>query len=169
LHNTAAAPDTGLTTEKLREKILRNIRKLQNTFTRELLAFALFILISIGALSDFTPLATLSRVLAAKLGPAPPINLISALLVLYIFAAIILILSRMMSGVCKCGGVGHVAYLTGFYGFYHFAGALRENFWAVFASGLTILVLESYHIWTFCSEEIEKEKEVLATLERKGE
>lgn len=165
LDKTAASSE--FSPEKLRENTLSNIRKLQNTFTRELLAFALFIIISIGALNDFAFLANLSEPLAAKFGPPPPTNLISAFLILYIFSAIILILSRMMSGSGKCGALSHLAYLTGFYGFYHFADALMENFWAVFASGLTILTLESYHIWIYCSEEIVKEKEVLAALERK--
>ena len=93
--------------------------------------------------------------------------MISAVLLLYIFSAIILILSRMMSGSGKYGGVSHVGYLAGFYFFYHFSGKLPENFWAVFAAGVTILGLEGYHLWIYCSEEIEREREVLAFLDGK--
>jgi hypothetical protein len=85
-------------------------------------------------------------------------------LLLYIFSAIILILSRMMSGSGKYGGIGHVGYLTGFYFFYHFSGKLPENFWAVFAAGVTVLGLESYHLWIYCSEEITRERELLTLL-----
>jgi hypothetical protein len=92
--------------------------------------------------------------------------MISALLILYIFSAIILILSRMMSGSGKYSGVSHVGYLAGFYVFYHFSGTLPENFWAVFVAGITILGLESYHIWIYCSEELEKERETLAALKQ---
>lgn len=164
MDDNAAAPDPSVTLEKLREN---NIRKLRNLFTRELLAFAVFVVISIGALNNFSFLANFSESITAKLGPTPPIDYISAFLILYIFSAIILILSRMMSGSGKCGAFGHVGYLSGFYGFYYLSGSLREHFWAVFASGLTILALESYHIWIYCSEEIEKEEEILAVLRRK--
>jgi len=166
---TTASSDADFSPEKLRERTLNNISRLQNTFTMELLILALFIIITIGAVNDFAFLANLSAPLAAKFGPSPPPDLISAFLILYLFSAIILILSRMMSGSGKAGALSHVGYLTGFYGFYHLAGALKENFWAVCASGLTILILESYHVWTYCSEEIEKEKEILASLERKRE
>lgn len=158
--------DVDFSPEKLRETTLNNISRLQNTFTMELLTLALFIIISIGAVNDFAFLPNISAPLAVKLGPGPPPDLINAFLILYLFSAIILILSRMMSGSGKAGALSHVGYLTGFYGFYHLAGALKENFWAVCASGLTILILEGYHVWTYCSEEIEKEKEILASLER---
>jgi len=63
--------------------------------------------------------------------------------------------------------VSHVGYLAGFYGFYHFSGKLAENFWAVFAAGVTILGLEGYHLWIYCSEEIERARDVLAFLDGK--
>lgn len=164
--NRAASQEEGASPETLRERTLDNIQKLQSLFTRELLVFALFVVISVGALNDFSFLGNINEAMRTKLGAAPPVNLISLALVIYLFAAVILVLARMMSGSDKYGGMSHVGYLTGFYLFYHFAGALRENFWAVFAGGITVMALESYHLWTYCSEEIEKEKEVLASLER---
>lgn len=130
------------------------------------MAVALFILFSIGALRDFSFLFFFDESIRTALGPPPPVNLVSALLILYIFSAIILILSRMMSGSGKYSGLGHVGYLAGFYMFYHFSNTLRENFWAVFVAGITILGLESYHLWIYCSEEIEKERETLAALDQ---
>lgn len=143
------------------------IGKLQNKFTSELLAAALFILLSIGAQSDFAFLPSLPDNIRAALGHAPSENSISAVLILYIFSAIILILSRMMSGSGRFGGIRHVGYLACFYFFYHFSGKLPENFWAVFAAGVTILGLESYHLWIYCSEEIEKERKMLDTIYKK--
>jgi hypothetical protein len=116
-------------------------------------------------LRDFSFLISLDESVRATLGHPPAANLISALLILYIFSAIILTLSRMMSGSGQYSGLSHVGYLTGFYVFYHFSGTLPENFWAVFVAGITILGLESYHIWIYCSEEIEKERETLAALD----
>ena len=115
-------------------------------------------------MNGFSFLLPLDESIRRILGHPPPVNLISALLILYIFSAIILILGRMMSGSGQASGVGHAGYLAGFYFFYHFSGTLPENFWAVFVAGLTILGLESYHIWIYCSEEIEKERETLTAL-----
>jgi hypothetical protein len=95
--------------------------------------------------------------------------MIGAVLLLYVFSGIILILSRMMSGSGKYGGVSHVGFIAGFYFFYHFSGKLPENYWAVFAAGVTILGLEGYQLWIYCSEEIEKERELLAFLDGKPE
>jgi hypothetical protein len=73
----------------------------------------------------------------------------------------------MMSGNRFKGGLDHVGYLTGFYIFYYFAGSLRENFWAVFAAGMTILCLVGYASWTQDSELIREEREKLARLEQR--
>ena len=108
----------------------------------ELLVSALFLLLSMAALSDFSFFPSFPANIRTILGRPPSVNMISAVLLLYIFSAIILILSRMMSGSGKYGGVSHVGYLAGFYFFYHFSGKLPENFWAVFAAGVTILGLE---------------------------
>ncbi len=72
-----------------------------------------------------------------------------------------------MSGSEKQSGMSHVGYLGGFYFFYHFSGTMPEYFWAVFTAGVTILVLESYHVWIYSSEEIERERELLAAIEPK--
>jgi Zn-dependent protease with chaperone function len=151
--------------ERLRQETLQAIRNLHRTFTMELLAVALFLLVSIAGLSDFAFFPSLPGNIRAALGRPPSAPMISALLLLYIFSAIMLVLVRMMSGSGKHGGFGHVGYLAGFYFFYHFSGKLPENFWAVFASGATVFGLESYHLWIYCSEEIEKGREVLAALD----
>ncbi|MHB8771128.1 MAG: menaquinol oxidoreductase [Syntrophales bacterium] len=158
-------PDCGENHDRLRRDALDTIRTLHRKFTAELLSAALFLLVSLAALSDFSFFPSLPPQVRAVLGRPPSVNMISALLLVYIFSAIILILSRMMSGSGSCGGVSHVGYLAGFYGFYHFSGKLPENFWAVFAAGVTILGLESYHLWIYCSEGIEQERDLLAHLD----
>ena len=153
--------------ERLRAEALTNIRNLQNRFTAELLAVVLFVLISIGAMVDFAFLPSLPDNIRAMLGRPPSGNMIGAALILYVFSAIILILSRMMTGSGKHGAINHVGYLAGFYFFYHFSGKLQENFWAVFVAGVTVLGLDAYHIWIYCSEELEREKGRLADFNRK--
>jgi len=161
-------PDCRTEDDRLRIEALDAIRSLHRKFTGELLAIALFLLLSIAALGDFALLPSLSPAVRAALGRPPSVNMISALLLLYVFSAIILILSRMMSGSGKYSGISHVGYLAGFYGFYHFTGKLSENYWAVFAAGATILCLEGYHLWIYCSEEIKREREILEALDARA-
>lgn len=160
-------PDFRKNNARLRKETLANIRKLQKKLTKELLSVALFLLLSIAALNDFSFFPSLPEHIRAALGRPPSVNMISAVLLIYVFSAIILILARMMSGSGRYGGVSHVGYLAGFYIFYHFSGKLPENFWAVFAAGATVLGLESYHLWIYCSEEVDREREVLAFLDGK--
>lgn len=146
---------------------MEKIRLLKAKSSRGLYAMAVFIALSIGAVRDFAFLPSLPPHIRTALGTPPSANMVSTALLLYAFSAIILILSRMMSGSHSYSGMAHVAYLSGFYLFYNLGGVLDDNVWAVFAAGITILGLESYHIWTFCNEEIRREMEALEELSRK--
>jgi len=142
------------------------IRRLKARSNRTFYVMALFIALSIGAMRDFDFLPSFPPRLHELLGEPPSAGMISATLLLYSFSAIILILSRMMSGSGKYGGFTQVGYLAGFYLFFHFSGTMEEYFWAVFTAGMTILGLEIYQVWTWCREEIKIQEEILAALER---
>jgi len=167
LPDEGRTPDFRENLDRRRKDALEHIRALHRTFTAELLAAALFLLVSLAALNDFSFFPSLPANIRTLLGRPPSVNMISAVLLLYIFSAIILILSRMMSGSGSYGGVSHVGYLGGFYVFYHFSGKLPENFWAVFAAGVTVLGLEGYHLWIYCSEEIARARDLLEFLDGK--
>lgn len=152
---------------QLRQGLLDEIRRLRRFSNRGLWALSLFLLLSTLAWRDFWFLPGPQEVIAALGAPPTPL-MISLVLVLYTFSAIILSLSRMMSGVRHPSSFCHVGYLAGFYLFYYFAEALSDNYWAVFGAGFTILCLESYRIWTFCSDQLGKRMEQLAFLERNG-
>lgn len=154
--------------ECLRRESQRKIRSLRVKSLRGAWAFSTFLLVSIWALNDFVFLPLLPESMRNMLGSAPPVNMISGLLVLYSFSAIILILARMMSGAEPSGGMIHVLYLSAFYGFYHLAASLAENFWAVFAAGMTILALVSYHNRIWCTALIREEEEILRKLDDDG-
>lgn len=143
-----------------RERIVR-LRTMAN---RGLWAMALFLTVSIAALNQFSFLPALPEKLKNLLGAPPPTIMISGLLILYSFSSLVLILARMIGDSTSHGGFYHVAYLTGFYCFYNLAGSLEDNFWAVFAAGATILSLEGYHLWTWCSRQITSEIEALNRL-----
>lgn len=153
--------------ERQRSDSLARIGRLQRKAGNGPICLAIFLGISIAAQQDFSIIPSLPDDFRALLGHPPPPNMISAALVLYSFSAIILVLTRMVSGAEKYGGITHVGYLAAFYMFYHFSNSLGDNFWAVFAAGLTVLLLESYHMWTLCNFEIRKERDLIDQLDRK--
>jgi len=138
------------------------IRRLKARPSHSLYAMALFIALSIGGMRDFDFLPSFPPGVRELLGQPPSADMVSAALLIYSFSAIILTLARMMSGDGKFNGFAQVAFLGGFYFFYHFTGTMSDNFWAVFTAGMTILSLGSYHIWAWCAEEIRKEEEIQA-------
>ena len=117
-----APPDIRQDRARLRKETLAKIGKLQRKFTGELLSAALFLLLSIAALYDFAFFPSLPENIRATLGKPPSVTMIGAVLLIYVFSGIILILSRMTSGSGKYGGVSHVGFIAGFYFFYHFSG-----------------------------------------------
>ncbi len=143
------------------------IRKLFVLSRRGLWGLGLFLLVSTGVVAGMRYMPPVPAGLRQVLGPSPPVNLISLALAVYAFSALVLILSRMMGGSGTYRGWSHLGYLSAFYLFYYYGNSLEESFWAVFAAGLTILGLEHYHIWTFASDAIRKEKEDLVQLERR--
>lgn len=157
LHEEHATPE---------KSVQAQIRKFEIMACSGLWALALFTAISIGAFGNFSFLPGSPADFQALLGPAPPTSLINWALTIYGFSAMILILTRMTNPSRPRGAFVHVGYLTAFYGFYYFANALSENFWAVFAAGMTILGLQSYHIWNHFQELIQEEKADLARHKR---
>lgn len=142
-----------------------SIRKLERRAYNGGYILSAFLLLSIAATHRFSFLPSLSPALRTSMGTAPPSGLISVALVVYVFSAVILSLSRMMQGSDKIGGITHLGYLGAFLFFYHFSGDMDAHFWAVFAAGATIISLEGYQLWNFCRDEIMKEREVLQGLE----
>lgn len=151
----------------LRQGLLEEIKKLQHFSNRGMLALSLFILVSTLAWRDFWFLPPAEKIVAL-LGAPPTSQVISLVLILYTFSAIILSLSRMMGGIRHKSSFCHVGYLLVFYLFYYFAQGLADNYWAVFGAGFTILCMESYRIWTFCHDSLAKKHEQLAYLDRTG-
>jgi hypothetical protein len=151
----------------LRQGILDEIKSLKRFSNRGMWALSLFLFVSTLAWRDFWFLPPAEKIVAA-LGAPPSPQVISLVLILYTFSAIILSLSRMMAGIRHRSSFCHVGYLCVFYLFYYFAQGLADNYWAVFGAGFTILCMESYRIWTFCNDHLIKKTEQLAYLERTG-
>lgn len=144
-----------------------SIRRLRTRSHQGMWAIAAFACISVPAMLSEQIFPQLSPEMKKLLGTPPSSNMISALLVVYAFSAILLVLGRITNGSPKMVSFSHIGYLICFYAFYYFSGVLPENFWAVLATGMTILSLESYHIWSLSSTRIKEEEEKLALLERR--
>ncbi|WP_020676596.1 hypothetical protein [Geopsychrobacter electrodiphilus] len=129
----------------------------------------LFTALSLGAYRDFDFLPTLSSRIHSLLGSGPPTNFINWALVLYGFSGIIMVLTQMTSSKRPRGALSHFGYLSAFYTFYHFSGGLTENFWAVFTVGMTILSLQSYHVWNYYRDKIHEQEEILIELNKLAE
>jgi hypothetical protein len=151
----------------LRQELINDIGRLNRFSTRGILALSLFLVVCIFARSGFYFLPSPETV-TAYLGKPPSARIISIVLLLYTFSAIILSLSRMTAGIEHRSSFSHVGYLTAFFLFYYFGKSLEENYWAVFGSGITILGVESYRIWTFCAEGISKNREDIEYITRTG-
>ena len=124
----------------MRQQIKERIRLCEQRSNYGLWALALFVAISIAANAQFQTLAK--------------------------FSAVIQIFTRMMQGTEPKGSIYPVLYLLLFYLFYGASGAQIEHFWAVLASGITILGLESYSCWTYYQTELRGAREELDRLDR---
>ena len=151
----------------LRQELQMEINRLNRLSTRGILALSLFLVISLLAWWGFLFLPAPETV-TAFLGKPPSARIISIVLLIYTFSAIILSLSRMTAGIEHRSSFGHVGFLTAFFLFYYFGKSLEDNYWAVFGSGITILGVESYRIWTYCAEGISKNREDIEYVTRTG-
>ena len=151
----------------LRQELLKEISRLDRFSSRGILALSMFLVVCLLAWWGFSFLPAPESV-TAILGKPPSASIISIVLLLYTFSAIILSLSRMAAGIEHNSSFSHVGFLTAFFLFYYFGKSLEENYWAVFGSGITILGVESYRIWSFCAEGISKNREDIEYVTRTG-
>ena len=111
-------------------------------------ALVVFLALSLWARSGFRHFPPVPPDWQAWLGRPPPLAWIHTFLVLYLFSALILGLTRLSAGRHRFSGFYHLGYLGAFYGFYAVSGGLEDNFWAVFVGGLSVLGLEGYRYWS---------------------
>jgi hypothetical protein len=164
---SADTNETRDSTDMLRQELIKEINRLDRFSTRGFLALSLFLAVSILAWWGF-PFLPAPDAVTAILGKPPSAGIISIVLLIYTFSAIILSLSRMAAGIEHGSSYGHVGFLAAFFLFYYFGKSLDENFWAVLGSGITILGVESYRIWMFCAEGISKNREDIEYVNRTG-
>jgi hypothetical protein len=165
----APLPETPEENEQARREAMARVRQYQKRSLRGVWYLALFLIISLAAQQGFSHLPDFPPSVRKLLGAPPPPLMISGVLLLYSFSALVLILGRMTTGIGSFSGLQHLGYLSGFFIFYHFSHTLEDNFFAVLAAGLTILALEAYHVWTWHQEQIRNEKQYIVRLDRMRE
>jgi len=155
--------------DDLRNRIEARIRNLERASGFGLWAMVLFLLVSFAAYSNFSFFPELSPEFRSLLGTPPPAEMISLALVIYAFSAIVHTLARMSRRNRPYRGLMHAAFLTAFYLFYHLSGALPDNFWAVFFSGISVMGLENFYLWSHSSAAVRQERELLSSIRRGDE
>jgi len=153
--------------DALRLGLIKEIKRLKRFSTRGILALSLFLVVSALAWQGF-PLLPAPDTVTAFIGKPPSAGIISIVLLIYTFSAIILSLSRMAAGIEHNGSFSHVGFLTAFFLFYYFGKSLEDNYLAVLGAGITILGVESYRIWSYCAEGISKNREDIEYVNRTG-
>ncbi|KAF0214765.1 MAG: hypothetical protein FD174_4309 [Geobacteraceae bacterium] len=164
--NPRKACDTAADSRQYRETILDNINTLHALSRRGLWGVAAFLLISIIALlcRDINILETFPENIRVILGCAPAPYLIHAVLAVSTISALIIIAGR-VGNEAEPGSIwSQLGHRSAFYLFYFFSNALDKSFMVTFLAGLTVLLLEHYHIWSHYSRVIQKEKELLKKL-----
>jgi hypothetical protein len=154
--------------EDLRLRIEERIRKLERASGNGLWSMVCFLLVSYAAFDGFSFLPELGAEMRRLLGAPPPVEMISLALVVYAFSGIVRTLARMSRNIKPFHGLMHVAFFTAFYLFYHLSGALQDNFWAVFFAGISVMGLENYYLWMHSNAALNKERELLASMQEKG-
>lgn len=134
------------------------IARLQTRSRQGLWGLTLFVLLSAGIYVAPASTALISPKMFDVLGPSPPVSLISLALVVYCFSALVLAMPRIVDGGERYRGWSMLGYLSCFYGFYFYAGALEVNFWAVFAAGALLLSLEYLGVLIHCRAAVREEK-----------
>jgi len=150
-------------------QVQAKIRKFELLANSGLWVLALFTALSICAYRQFDMLPSLGEKVRAMLGSGPPVNMINWALVMYGFCALIIALAQMTGNKRPRGVFANFGYLTAFYAFYHLTGAMSDNFWAVFTAGMTILSLQSYHVWNYYREQVREQQEILIELNKLAE
>ena len=122
-----------------------------------------FLLISIAALlcRDINILEFFSENARVILGAPPAPFLIHIVLAISTISGLIIISGRLANEAEPGRRWEQLAHRSAFYFFYFFSNALNQYFMVIFLAGLSVLLLEHYHIWSHYAKAIRHEKEMM--------
>lgn len=123
----------------------------------------IFLIFSIAALMcrDINVLEYFSENVRQVLGAPPAPSLIHIVLAISTISGFIIIAGRVVNDAEPGRRWEQLGHRTAFYFFYFFSNALSHYFMIIFLAGLSVLLLEHYHIWTHYGKAIRHEKEMM--------
>lgn len=139
------------------EKAIRNdIDKLCVKSREGLWGLLIFLTVSVMIFSfrDQGITSCLDPGFRASLGPAPPLFLVNILMGISIFSSLVLIGGRVFHGWEPGNTWTHLFFRLLFYLLYFIVDSLSDYYHAVFISGLVVLALQHYNIWSYASKAI---------------
>lgn len=123
----------------------------------------IFLIISMGALlvRDITVLEYFSENVRQILGAPPAPFLIHIVLAVSTISGLIIIGGRLANDAEPGRRWEQLGHRTAFYFFYFFSNGLSQSFMIIFLAGLSVLLLEHYHIWSHFAKAIRREQELM--------
>jgi hypothetical protein len=91
-----------------------------------------------------------------KLGAVPPVFMAVGLMWVSTISALIVIIGRLYHGTPPSGTTSHVAFRIGFFVLFFVIGGLGQYINEIFISGLVVLTLQHYNVYTYYMQKIEK-------------
>ncbi|MDD2308566.1 MAG: hypothetical protein PHH91_03195 [Desulfuromonadaceae bacterium] len=91
-----------------------------------------------------------------KLGTVPPVFMAVGLMWVSTISALTVIIGRLYHGTPPSGTTSHVAFRIGFFVLFFLIGGLGQYINEIFISGLVVLTLQHYNVYTYYMQKIEK-------------
>lgn len=123
----------------------------------------IFLVVSMGALlvRDINILEYFAENVRQILGAPPAPFLIHIVLAVSTISGLIIIGGRLANDAEPGRRWEQLGHRTAFYFFYFFSNALNQYFIIIFLAGLSVLLLEHYHIWSHYAKAIRQEQEMM--------
>lgn len=163
--NYAIASESGVNpvdSPKELDALKADIDGLYQLSRKGLLGILLFLAASAAALNfrELTLTGTVSPDLMELLASTPPVILVNIIFGASTISSLIIIAGRIYFNLRPGNIWTHFWFRVSFYFLYFIADSLNEHFYVVFISGMTVLALQHYNIFNYCTKAIEKKMDI---------
>ena len=147
---------------KERDTLKADIDSLYQLSRKGLLGILLFLAASAAALNsrELTLSGSVSPALMVQLASTPPVILVNIIFGASTISSLIIIAGRIYFNLRPGNIWTHFWFRVSFYFLYFIADSLNEHFYVVFISGLSVLSLQHYNIFNYCTRAIEKKMDI---------
>lgn len=149
-----------------RDNLKADIDGLYKLSRKGLLGILLFLAASAVALNyrELTLSGSVTPAMMEQLASTPPVILVNIIFGASTISSLIIIGGRIYFNLRPGNIWTHFLFRIAFYFLYFIADSLNEHFYVVFISGLTVLALQHYNIFNYCTRAIEKKMDVWESL-----